>query len=276
MKHYANKITLIILLIVGYLAINNTIALAGIGVSPQIIEFVLPQDKDGVGEYEVSNDGDEAIRVKVDPQDWFKRRLGRETIPIEDWLTLEPMEFEIESKSTQKVEFKIIVPKGYEGELAAMIFFETAPVAAGAFGVASRYGVSLYIAMEGTINLGCNLGDVRATRRFQKKENEVVDQGIMFAVNAENTGNVHIRPTGIVRIKDEDGNDYEIPIERGFPVYSGKIQDIVVSWEKTDLKPGKYEGLMEIDYGNIYNEDKRAEKKFSFIVHENGDVDAEN
>ena len=275
MKGLMGKIKL--LLVLCYLAINIAKAYAGIGVSPQVIEFVIDPDKTGVGEYEISNDGEEAIHVKVDPQDWFKKRLGLDTIPVEEWLTLTPMEFNVAPKSTEKVKFDIRIPSGYEGELAAMVFFEAQAINAGAFGVASRFGVSMYIAIDGTVDLDCSINYIKMTRRSSKNEdNEVSDQDLMFILNIQNEGNVHVRPTGEIKIEDENGNEYVVPMERGFPVYSKNAQDIIVLWKEADLTPGSYKATATVDYGKIYNEDKKTDKDFEFIVDEDGNVEVKN
>lgn len=275
MKGLLGKIKL--LLVLGYLAINMAKAYAGIGVSPQVIEFVIAPDKVGVGEYEVSNDGEEPIHVKVDPQDWLKKRLGLDTIPVEEWLTLTPMEFDVAPKSTEKVKFDIRIPSDYEGELAAMVFFEAQATNAGAFGVASRFGVSMYIAIEGTVNLDCIINDIKMTKRSDKDEDgEDPGQDLMFILDIQNKGNVHVRPTGEIKIEDENGNEYTVPIERGFPVYSGSAQDIMVLWKEANLTSGRYKGTATVDYGNIYSEDKKVDRDFEFIVDRDGNVEVKN
>lgn len=225
------------------------------------------------GEYTVINDTDEPAHVKVDIEDWFKSRLGKETIPVEDWIKVDPMEFDIGPKESRTVEYVVNPPAGQAGELAAMVFFGT-PSTEGTFGITSRFGVSVYAAIKDTILLECNIkrAGVYKDTRDPDKGPKLAERNIVFNVLVDNTGNVHIRPTGYINITGEDGTVYKVKIERGFPVYPGKSLSIGIPWNKSDVKPGKYEAVISLDYGSLYKADKKIEKKISFSVEKDGSV----
>ncbi len=263
----------IIIFIIGCNLLIYETALAGIGVKPTIIEIVVSPNSVTKGVYTVVNSDNEPIHVKVEPEDWLKRKTGVSGVPIEDWLTITPMEFDIEPQTLKEVEYAITPPSGCEGELVAMVFFATSSPMKGAFGITSRFGVSIYAAIENSIELGCSINNIKIKRNIRKKEDGgIIDKGMIFIIDVENKGNVHLRPTGNIEVTGEDGSKYDIKIERGFPVYPGTHLSYAVRWDKKDLSPGRYEARIKLDYGNIYNVDKTIEKKTSFLVEENGEL----
>lgn len=246
---------------------------AGIAIEPTITEITVPADTATKGTFKVTNVGDSSIRVKVEIEDWLKLRLGSSKIPVEKWLTVTPMEFDVGPKGTEEVEYIINIPKGYEGEVAAMVFFSSQVEEAGAFNIMSRFGVSIYAAVQDSIVLACNIKDIKVLKDMEKKEGaEPVDRGVLFVIDIENKGNVHLRPTGTIKIISRDGTEYFVNIGRGFPVYPGKVLSYAIPWPNKDIKPGRYQARVSLDYGNIYNIDKKAEKGTSFLVKKDGTI----
>jgi hypothetical protein len=246
---------------------------AEIGVEPENMEIVVAQGSETRGVYNIVNHADTPAHVKVDVEDWFKTRLGIKGIPVEQWIKVEPMEFDMEPKSTKQAEYVITPPSDQEGELAAMVYFGTTSPE-GSFSITSRFGVSIYAAIENTIKLECSIKDLSVARnvRDPKTETSLLDKGLIFGVMVENSGNVHIRPTGNIEIVGENGDKYELKVERGFPVYQGKSLGYSVIWDKKDIAPGKYEVSVTLDCGKIYKMDKKIEKKAVLVVRKNGTV----
>lgn len=263
----------ILVFIIGWVLFGAVPLRAGIGVKPTVTEVVVSLDSVTKGVFTVVNDGDEPIHVKVEPEDWLKKRTGISDIPIEDWLTITPMEFDVEPRGMKEVEYMIAPPSGAEGELVAMIFFATSSARKGVFGITSRFGVSIYAAIEGRIDLGCELNNVIIKRDIRKtEEGGTIDKGIVFILDVENQGNVHLRPTGDIIVTGEDGSKYDVKIERGFPVFPGTRLSYAIRWDKSDISPGKYEALIMLDCGNIYEIEKTVEKRMPFLVEEDGKV----
>ena len=265
--------SIVFISILGAITFQSAYLYAGIGVSPENIEMVVSEGRAAKGAYTVVNDSDAPAHVKVEVEDWLKARLGKSGIPVEQWLQISPMEFDMEPKETRKIEYIITPPKGQEGELAAMVFFGT-PSSEGGFNITSRFGVSIYIAIENTIRLACSIKDITVSRDVAdpKKELNLKDKRLIFDVDVENSGNVHIRPTGNIEIVGENGTSDNVKIGRGFPVYPGKSLNYGIPWDKKDIAPGKYNATITLDCGSLYKIDKRIEKKTSFIVKEDGTV----
>ena len=262
-----------IIFIIGNLLCSTRLLEAGIGVKPTTVEMVVSPGRVTKGVYAIVNEGSETTHVNVDIEDWLKVKTGLSTIPIEKWLTITPMEFDIEPQEVKEVEYLIDPPLDHKGELVAMIFFGTSSQMEGAFGIVSRIGVIVYAAMEGTIDLRCSIADVTVIRAIQeKKEGGTIDKGVIFTIDVENQGNVHIRPTGDITVTDKDKNTYNVKVERGFPVFPGKRLDYAINWDKKDLSPGKYEVLIRLDCGNIYSIDKTIERRMTFTVKKDGKI----
>ena len=266
-------IKIFIIFIVGSILPNISSLYAGVGVDPTITEIVIPKDGPTSGVFKVANSDSEPACVTVEPEDWLKLKTGKSGIPLGEWLTITPMELEIGARELGEVKYTITPPAGYEGELIAMIFFASSVKTEGAFDITSRFGVSIYAAVEGTIILGCDIGDFGIQRSITEKEGGgVTDRGFIFTVDIENKGNVHLRPTGNILVKGPNGERYDVPIERGFPIYPGMRLNYAVRWKTKNPPPGKYSALMTLDYGNIYGEEKKLEKTMEFFIGENGDM----
>jgi len=249
------------------------IAYAGIGAHPTVTEVIVPPDKITKGTIKIANGGTEAVQVIVQPEDWLKRRTGESTFPVEEWLTVTPAEFTVEPVSIKEVEYTIKPPRGAKGELNAMVFFATAAETQTGLDVTSRFGVSIYAAIEGTIDLECDINSVKVRRNIiEKEDGGTIDRGMVFTINVENKGNVHIRPAGMITVNDQYGNNFDIEIEKGFPVYPGSSLNYAIIWDETDLLAGYYEATITLDYGNIYNIDEVFEKTIDFSIDVEGNV----
>lgn len=273
-RYGRSKIPALILAVI-FAFIFNEAAYSGIGASPENIELMVSQDSETRGVYTVVNDGAVTAHVKVDVEDWFKSRLGKEGPPVESWLKISPTEFDIEPKESKEVEYVITAPKGDESEVAAMVFFG-APSDNEGFSITSRFGVSIYAAIKDNVRLGCELKGISVYRNIVGPTDgvDLNKKDIMFTIAVENTGNVHLRPVGAITVNGENGATYNVPIERGFPAYPGKALNVEALWKITDLRPGKYTADISIDYGTLYKQDGKLIGKISFVVNKNGNIEA--
>lgn len=246
-------------------------AYAALAVEPENVELVVSAGKILTGIYNVSNEGNGAVHVTVQLESWPRSSAASGVISVEKWLTVTPLEFDLAPQEHKEVKYAIDPPGGPQGEVAAMIFFATtAPE--GAMNITTRDGVSLYAALAENMRLECVIDKVSVDKFEQKTDSGMVDRGIVFTISIENKGNVHLRPTGFVTITGNDGTRHELNIERGFPAYVGGKESYQVLWDKKDIIPGKYEALVTLDYGKLYNQDKKLEKKVSFAVKDDGSI----
>ncbi|MDD3905133.1 MAG: hypothetical protein PHS46_01210 [Candidatus Omnitrophica bacterium] len=240
-----------------------SLAYAGIVVQPDSTEVMVKADEAATGILQVVNSGQEAVHVKVQPEDWLKQRTGASSVPVEAWLTVEPIEFDMNPGETKSVDYTINVPRDASAEVVAMVYFATTALQ-GTLNITNRYGVSIYAAVSDKINIDCELKglDIDSTN----------DKGIIFILNLVNKGNAHLRPTGNILITSADGTKSDLRIGRDFPIYSGLGLEQRVFWKNGGAVPGKYEAEIMLDYGNLYKLDKKLTKKISFTIDSQGDV----
>ncbi|MDD5422679.1 MAG: hypothetical protein PHT32_04575 [Candidatus Omnitrophica bacterium] len=242
---------------------------AAISVAPSNIEIVLTEGAAEKGFFTVTNEASESVTVKVEPEDWFKMRLGRAGIPLDKWLTISPVKFDIEPMGVKKVEYVIAPPDGANGEVAAMVYFGVTSDSGG-MSITSRNGSSIYVAVAGTFNLDCVIKNVSVQKK--KTNADAPGNAILFIIEVENKGDVHVRPTGNINITSDNGGKYEVPVVRGFPAYPGCAEKYMVTWDNADYAPGRYEALITLDYGKIYNIKKEITKKVAFNIGKDGGV----
>ena len=252
-----------------------SVSYAGISVSPSTCEIVVEEDGISKGKYTVVNEDKEKTHVKVEPEDWLKAKTGLRGMAVGNWLTLTPMEFDLEGQQSQEVEYAIKLPVDIKGEVVAMVFFVTggSGSAPGTLGISTRIGAPIYAAMANSVKLGCSVKDITINNNtIETQDGKKENKGIMFSIVIENSGNVHLRPTGEIVIKSSDGKEYRVGIERYFAIYPGKSLPYPVTWEEANIPRGKYSAHITLDYGNIYNVDRKIEKEIKFVVKRNGSV----
>jgi hypothetical protein len=251
--------------------VSHGLSFAVVGVQPECIEIVVDTDAATNGAYSVVNDGEETVRVLVQPEAWPKPALKDGLMPVDKWLSVSPVEFNLAPKESKPVHFTINAPAGHPAELSAMVFFATdAPE--GGMKVVTRNGVSLYAAFADMMRPECSLTGITAYKFEQKTDSGTIDRGIVFTLNIENKGNVHLRPAGSVLVKCADGLEHTLNIERGFPTYPAQKGSYEVLLEKKDVVPGKCEVVVTLDYGRLFGMDKKIVEKKTFTVGEDGTV----
>jgi len=264
------KIVFRLLFVVAWIMSIAGYLYADIRVEPVVTEIVVPSRGVTEGVFTVTNSGAEPVRVIVE---WGMdsrlrgndRTAGNDRVD-EDWLTITPEEFEIGPGGAREIEYAIGPPRGCEGELSAVVFFVAdKEIASAAFGDLAmtekpqKFGVEIFAAIKDTIVLACNINEIDIKRR--EAENDYI-----FIVNLENAGNVHLRPSGNIFITGEDEAEYEVKIEKGFPLYPAAKLSYAIRWRKKNLPRGEYRAVVRLDYGDMYGEVKMVEEEMEFVV----------
>jgi hypothetical protein len=244
---------------------------AGIGVKPTVTEISLSPGKRRTGTFTVLNDGDKAIKVKVELEDWMRRE---ERIEVPSWLEVRPREFELGPGEVRKVKYRIEVPEDSTGELVAMVFFGSLTPGGGGVGIKTRFGVSIYVAIKGTEAVEANIEKLDVAKYGGENSD---NYGISFGVTVENVGNVHIRPKGKVLVEDKEGSRIkDVDIFYGFPVLAQGKRTFAAIWKGGVLSPGEYKGKATISYGELYGlKDKISSYETLFSVNEQGEISVE-
>ena len=264
------KRTIFIIMMISALVVFSQESSFAITIGPSRFEVSLPQGEVAVADYYVQNETEDPIHVVVEPENWFKEAYRYGDLAVEDWLRLDIYEFDLQPKEIKKLQLRIRVPEDAEGELAAQIFF-TSAVGGGEDkkgAVQARIGAVLYVAIKGTEIIDANIRHINISIA---KENNV--EKLKIAVKVRNKGNVHLRPTGKVFIKDSKGNVLsEEELMTGHSVLPNKDFFFYAYWDEPKLKKGDYSVSAEITYGEIFEIEKTSEFKSSFSINKNGEV----
>ena len=229
-----------------------------ISVTPSIIERTLSASRALKGKIVLQNPKPVTVMVTPEIQDWWTERTGLQIPPAREWLTLsktKPIKMGPLEKATVKYELKF--PKGFSGELMAMIFFNMKTNETGSNGgpirVELRHGIPIYAATEGFHETQAEIEKVSA-----QFDGGVSTGPIEFMVSVKNTGKVHFRPKGYVTVKGADFKD-ESELDWGWPLLPQGKHSYFGKTKKTNWEPGRYETLLKLDigqpfYANLYKE----------------------
>lgn len=190
----------------------------------------------------LENNGTEPVTVKVYPADSTTTSDGafalesetdkRDTIGAwvktdQDMVTLSP-------KEKKEIPFTISVPKNAQrGEYSGGIIFEnTTPQNYQSknmnLEVVSRLGVRVYLTVPGPEQVGVEVKDLKYS---------VTDNKLNFSFTAENTGEVRLKPTGMLQIKDAFGRIVEsIPLDSYFDILLPK-SPVTINVSSKTLSP---------------------------------------
>ncbi len=162
------------------------------------------------------------------------------------WFNIDRPDFILKSGEQRPIHFTITVPKNAEpGGHYATLYFEqlvaALPSTQKKVFIAPRIGVLTFLTVKGKIE------EKLAVESFAAPK--VSESGpIDLKLTLKNEGNVHILPTGSIRIFDDKGRQLDqLPIKPGM-VLPHTEREFSVRWEKPSLV-GKYTAKGEVTYG---------------------------
>ena len=238
------------------------------------------KDMDAVlAEVEIFAENDEQGRIiKEEFADNDVRNIAK-------WITLPEMGFPLKMGETKKVTVTITAPEGAEpgGKYASILFFKKPVISTTTVTVVSRVASLLLINVSGDLKLS---GEIE---RFELPAEQKSDETIPFSVVFKNTGNIHVRPAGDVKIVDKNtgktlteigsqqisGSDKtalteNIPINpMGGNVLPGSNRNYISTWTQ-NYQNGKFTATAQVKFGE---EQKTAIKQLDFEVNENINID---
>lgn len=220
------------------------------------------------GSYRVFNTKDHKTHIDVDFKDWFVLPENKkEGIEASKWLKLEPMSFDLEPSESREVKYEVCVPEKAVGELVAMIYF-AGPGAPGS-NMNIRFGVSLYVAIAGTEKIAAEIGNFIMKKPIMPKNYKTPFNCAMVTI--KNKGNVHIRPTIKVVVKDMKGNEVQkIGFKYGWPVYPGGEYTYQGDWYVEKIPQGIYQAEVKVSVDKIKDV---LRKKIFFDVDKDGNIE---
>lgn len=232
---------------------------AGFVASPMEFHLNVSSGENQTHTFWVRNRGNETIAMKVYTGDFWVKPDGKELFlePGEverscaQWLEVAPEELELAPDESRALRFKINVPPEMVGTYWAMIFVEqttkptirTTERGEQKFNIIAfqRVGVRIF---EQTPE--AKMGEGRITQ--VNTEAGTGDEVLKIVLNFENDGNILLKCTGRVEIKDEKGETVKTVELDKFNCYPQANRELKASL-KERLAPGQYSALAIIDYG---------------------------
>lgn len=234
--------------------------IASIAVAPVTKSIVLSKGEAQSGTYVVYNNTDEVQHVNVEPRYWHMVDENKD-IPLESWLKIVPLEFDIEPKEKKEVAFSVAIPQEAIGELAAMIAFRPEPKEEQAINIV--FSVSLYVRIKDTEVIRADISDFKIWK-FEDRD------ALGIAVVLKNVGNVHLKPRTTVSIQNIFNKTLQkADLKYGQPTYPGRVQDYQGAIYNFKLKPGLYKAMIDGEYTNL---PRRFRKNIYFFAGRNGEI----
>ncbi len=239
---------------------------ASVRVTPVVSQLNISTGEEKSDFFSVQNTGDELVTIEVELEELLREETDTEGINVDSWLEVEPRRFNIASGQEKRVMYKVNVPEDGEGELRARVFFTTGVTSKGTIGIKKRFGVAVYVAIQGTEIVEAEITGVSVSGIGPGTKGDFKG-GMKIGVTVRNDGNVHIRPRGKVVIKDGKGKMVkELALPYGYPIMPQQSYTYNVSWKDHDFSWGRYQADASIQYGKVYELNKTHEAQTSFSV----------
>jgi len=263
---------LIICIIVFATAVFYTTQSYGLVMGPSRFEATLPPGEIADADYYVQNDTDRPAHIVVEPENWFKEVYNYGKLDIKDWIELDSYKFDLKPKEIKKLRLRIKVPTDVKGELVAQIFFTSAVMnedGTQTEGIKARVGGVLYVAIKGTEKV-----DARITNISISKKPEGGKIKFLIEAGISSKSNIHLRPTGMVTIKDRSGKKLaELDLVSDKTLLPGGEVVYQVTWDNPALDAGEYQISVVMSYGQKVNIEKTASLEKIFRISKDGKVE---
>lgn len=202
---------------------------------------------------EIYNGGSVPLQVSASVVDWSLSPQGKKIYtPVGSSpqslgaiLRLNPTDFTIPPRKSQRVRYSIQVPANMKQELRAMIFFTTRPLP-----VAGK-GVNISVSTK----LGCSLFLLPPTKsvldvapQLKISDIKIVASPSQIVVSVENNGLSSTRLNGTIEARNTAGAIVATAVLPRTQLLSGGVREIVAQW-KSALPAGDYTFKTVLDSG---------------------------
>jgi hypothetical protein len=243
----------LLLFSIGFVSIQP---LHAILVEPSRQEVTLGIGETAEGRIETYNDTASTLTVRISAKDWFVLKENSH-IHVEDWLEFHKSEYVLFPGQREFVPFTVRVPTGTaegpapQGTLVAMM--SVASDSNQESMVNLMISVSVYVTVKGTEKPGATI------KQFLLRKGQAGGD-IQAVTEIENTGNVHLRPTGHVEVFDRKGRlKGQTSLQEARPVYPGQSRAYFGVFPNPQWKNGLYRATLRVQLW-----DKSYQKDYFF------------
>jgi hypothetical protein len=240
---------------------------SALGVAPAIIEVVLEPGKTKTTTVSVFNITNFPLPVKGSIRAFLNedsligsQAAAKETFDASSWFKLEPSDFILQPREKREIKIIIVAPKKAEpgGHYATVYFQPLLPVEVLSPQTAyltARIGVLSFLIVKGNIEEKGDFGELKM-KKFQQFG------PINFKVSFQNQGNIHLTPSGEIKIKNWRGREVTKINLTPKTILPQTVRELEGIWQKKYLL-GKFTAQITILFGT---ENKKLEKEIVFWV----------
>jgi hypothetical protein len=225
-----------------------------LGVSPAIFELVLEPGVEKSTKIFVHNNTDSPIPIKAQVLNFIPSEslseLTKEQLQVFDastWFEVEPYDFILQPETYQEVLVKVNPPEDAQpGGNYATVFFQPLLadnlISAQNTYVTAKIGVLALLKVKGDIIESAQVKDFTASPKAPFGPTE-------FNITLENTGNIHLLPTGTIAVKNmfnKEVGTFDLKPSIVLP-HTGK--NFSAEWDQRWIL-GKYTASVQITYGS--------------------------
>ena len=236
------------------------LAQLGLGLAPMRIELRMAPGQQYSGSLKLSSESGEKARIRAEVLDFdidaqatpqFERDLPQEApYSCKKWLSLNPMEIEIEKQGALMVRYTLRLPPDVaEGSYNCAAGFSTLPAAGQVTGMGLRMDVRIVAAfyvVVGSPPIRGKLKEIKLEPLPPAKDSD--QEGWQAVVVLENSGLMHYRPTGKIEVLDAEGKAVETADFPSLAVLRQRDQRFLFPL-KTHLEEGHYKLRVRVDIG---------------------------
>lgn len=169
-------------------------------------------------------------------------------LELADWITLNTSQVILPPGVSERISYTITLPaNATPGSHFGSVFFSVDPPELQNSGAAVGYRVGnlIHIRVAGDAEEGANIRQFSTKRFFNTSKN------VDFLARIENTGNVLVRPSGPVEIKNMLGQKVDTFVfnETKNAVFPKKIREYEFTWTGEGTGFGRYEVILSPVYG---------------------------
>ena len=235
----------------------------GLGLVPMRVELKMAPGQQYSGSLKLSNQSDAKSRVRSEVLDFnidetttpqFERDLPQEAATsCKRWLTINPMEIELDASGFLNVRYTIQVPKDVaEGSYNCAAGFTTlAPSQTQESGMGVRMAVRIVAAIYVVIGKPAVNGSLKEIKleKLTPAKDAPPDAPVWQAVVVlQNAGKMYYRPIGKLEVLDTDGKSVETAEFPSLAVLRERNQRFLLPL-KTHLEAGNYKLRVRVDIG---------------------------
>lgn len=162
------------------------------------------------------------------------------------WITVSPQSVELPARSSQIFDYVIDVPADAEpGGHFGSVIVATEPVQVDTTGpaVSQEVGPLILVKIAGDTLQEASIVD------FTTQDSLLENGPVIFSTRVENTGNVHFKPKGTIKIKDTFGREVTTIDLEEKNVLPSAIRKLTNDWNPTGFSFGLYTADLTLIYG---------------------------